>query len=998
MKFCIVIIFVSILSLSGIAESTETLPVYKLSVSFDMENSLLKAAAHITFPEDGTRDILTGDLRIIAITFNGQPLVREIKDGMFKICGKGILEITYEGYFREEQQATEIEDLENVGVVTKNIISSEGISLTSNWYPSFEGMTNWNLNVLLPKGFKAISEADEVDVTYTDQASGYAFHFPYPLRQIHLVAGPYTEQHESHQGIEIYTYFFPEEGSLSRTYSDYAKKYFSLYQDLLGSYPYKRFSVVENILPTGYSMPTFTLLGQTVVKLPFIPETSLGHEILHQWFGNYVYDDYKSGNWLEGITSYLSDHLYEEQKGAGWQHRKKILIDYQSYVTPSKETPLKDFKERTDFASAAIGYGKGAMVFHMLKNLVGENTFFSALRGLIEEKKFSEASWTDIERAFEKASGENLDWFFSQWIERNDIPSLDIEDARVTVLKGIPTVSFEILQKVKPYKLSLPYKVITEKGEIKGTLQIEKANHEIEIPIDGKPLSIVLDEDYDLMRGLTDKEFPPVLARLLGDEEKVIIFPENEKEKYALLIQVFSKEGFVAKEEKEVRDEDIRDSSLLILSSESPVLKRLFGQVSRPEAGFTLVVKQNPLNAKKVVAYADSDSKEEVEPVARKLFRYGKYSLLRFKGGENIEKETEKLERGIVISLYEPVLGINPRKYISLTEIIDTVIDKNVIFIGERHTSYEDHKVQLEVIMELLQKGKKVVIGMEMFQRPFQKALDDYLSGAISEKEFLKASEYFKRWKFEYNLYREIIEFAKAKGIPIIALNLQEEIIKKVAAGGLDALTPEERKEIPQDMDMADEDYRERVKKVFQLHERSAIRNFEYFYQSQILWDETMAHSIAQFLSDHQDYQMVVLAGGQHIMFSSGIPKRTARLTGKDYATLINGIDGELDSDIGDFVLFPNPVTPPVSPKLGVLLQEEEGRIKVKDLLPGSMAQKAGIKKDDTFVSIDGWKIESIEDVKIALFDKKIGETVTVKVLRKRFLRSDKELEFQVTL
>jgi len=997
MKFYIVIIFVSILSLSGIAESTETLPVYKLSVSFDMENSLLKAAAHITFPEDVTRDILTGDLRIIAITFNGQPLVPEIKDGIFKICGKGILEITYEGYFREEQ-ATEIEDLENVGVVTKNIISSKRISLTSNWYPSFEGMTNWNLNVLLPKGFKAISEADEVDVIGTDQGMEYTFHFPYPLRQIHLVAGPYTEQHESHQGIEIYTYFFPEDTSIAGKYVAYAKKYLSLYGELLAPYPYKRFSVVENILPTGYSMPTFTLLGQTVMKLPFIPETSLGHEILHQWFGNYVYGDYKSGNWLEGITSYLPDHLYEEQKGTGWQHRKKILIDYQSYVTPSKEAPLKDFKERTDFASTAIGYGKGAMVFHMLKNLVGENTFFSVLRGLIEEKKFSDASWTDIERAFEKASGENLDWFFRQWIERNDIPSLDMEDARVTVLKGIPTVSFEILQKVEPYKLSLPYKVITEKSEIKGTLQIEKANQKFEIPVDAKPLRIIFDEDYDLMRGLTDKEFPPVLVRLLGDDEKGIIFQENEKEKYAELIEIFSKEGFVAKEEKEVKDEDIRDSSLLILSSESPVLKRLFGQVSRPEAGFTLVVKQNPLNTKKVVAYADGDTKEEIDPVVRKLFRYGKYSLLRFKGGENIEKETEKSERGIVISLYEPVLGINPRKYISLTEIIDTVVDKNVIFIGERHTSYEDHKVQLEVIMELLQKGKRVAIGMEMFQRPFQKAIDDYLSGAISEKEFLKASEYFKRWKFEYNLYREIIEFAKAKGIPIIALNLQEEIIKKVAAGGLDALTPEERKEIPQDMDMTDEDYRERVRKVFQLHERSLIKNFDYFYQSQILWDETMAHSIAQFLSDHPDYQMVVLAGGQHIMFSSGIPKRTARLTGKDYATLINGIDGELDSDIGDFVLFPNPVTPPVSPKLGVLLQEEEGRIKVKDLLPGSMAQKAGIKKDDTFVSIDDWKIESIEDVKIALFDKKIGETVTVKVLRKRFLRSDKELEFQVTL
>ena len=95
MKFCIIIIFVSILSSSGIAESTEKLPVYKPSVSFDMENSLLEDAAHITFPEDATRDILTGDIRIIAITFNGQPFVPEIKDGVFKISGKGTLEIIY---------------------------------------------------------------------------------------------------------------------------------------------------------------------------------------------------------------------------------------------------------------------------------------------------------------------------------------------------------------------------------------------------------------------------------------------------------------------------------------------------------------------------------------------------------------------------------------------------------------------------------------------------------------------------------------------------------------------------------------------------------------------------------------------------------------------------------------------------------------------------------------------------------------------------------------
>lgn len=997
MKLRVLATFIFIVFLAAIAEAEETVPIYDLSVSFDIKNNLLKGTAHITFQEDSERIISTGNLKIISIRFNGKPLEPEIKGGIFKLSRKGKLEVTYEGSFPESGEV-EIENLENVGVVSKNMISDKGISVTSSWYPSFDGMALWNLKALLPQGFKVISEADEIQMTDTTQGLEYSFNFPYPLSSVNLVAGPYTEKHENYQGIEIYAYFFPEDISLAETYMEYTKKYLSLYGELLAPYPYKRFSVVENILPTGYSMPTFTLLGRAVVHLPFIAETSLGHEILHQWFGNYVYGDYESGNWIEGITSYLSDHLYEEQKGTGWQHRKKILTDYQSYVTPSKEAPLRDFIGRKDFASAAIGYGKCAMVFHMLKNLVGEDIFYSALRGLLEEKKFSKASWADVEKTFEKASGNNLEWFFSQWLEREDVPSFDVKDIRVIVLKGVPTVSFEILQKGKPYKLSLFVRIVTEKGEIKDTLQIEKTRQFFEIPVEGRALRIAFDEEYDLMRRLTDKEYPPVIASFLGDEERLIVFPEKEKERYSELIDVFTKEGFIAKEEQEMKDGDIKTSSLLVLGFESPVLKRLFGQIRKPEAGFNLVVRKNPLNTGKVVAYADGDTKEEIDPVARKIFRYGKYSRIRFKGGVNMEKATEETERGISFSLYETVLGIEPKKTVKLTEIMNAIIDKPVIYVGERHTNYEDHKVQLEIIMELFQRGKKFAIGMEMFQRPFQKALDDYLSGAISEKEFLKASEYFKRWKFDYYLYREIVEFAKAKGIPVIALNLREEIVKKVSEGGLDSLTQEEKKEIPQDIDMPDEDYKERVKRAFQLHATSHIKNFDYFFQSQTLWDETMAHSIAQFMANNPDYQMVVLAGEQHIIFSSGIPKRAFRLTGKDYSTLINGVPEELAMDIGDFVLFPNPVTPPVSPKLGVLLQEEEGRIKVKDFLLGSIALKAGLKKGDTLISIEDWKIESIEDVKIAIFDKKQGETIDVKVLRKRFLLGEKILEFQVTL
>ena len=135
-----------------------------------------------------------------------------------------------------------------------------------------------------------------------------------------------------------------------------------------------------------------------------------------------------------------------------------------------------------------------------------------------------------------------------------------------------------------------------------------------------------------------------------------------------------------------------------------------------------------------------------------------------------------------------------------------------------------------------------------MFQRPFQGVLDDYTAGRISEKEFLKKSEYFKRWVFDYNLYKPILDFAREEKIPLVALNIRREIVAKVSKSGLDSLSDEEKKEIPQQMDFSDNEYRDRLMKVFKMHQNSKDRNFDFFYQSQILWDESMAQSIDEFL------------------------------------------------------------------------------------------------------------------------------------------------------
>jgi uncharacterized iron-regulated protein len=1006
MKFFLLFssIFLTVLIASA-SDAEEKLPFYELSVSFDLNRGILLGRAKISLPPGKDTLISLGSLNINAMILNGRHLSTDARKIVFKAGANDILEITYDASFKEENGKEE--NLENVGVVAGGLISPDGISLTGLWYPEVEGLSYYSLKALVPEGFKAVSEADRITETDTPPGKEYSFYFPHPVDGINFAAGKYIEKKEIIDGIEIYGYFFPEDIGLAETYIEHAKKYLSMYENLIGPYEYKRFSIVENMLPTGYSMPSFTLLGKDVVRLPFITETSLGHEILHQWFGNLIYGDNSKGNWLEGLTTYLSDHLYEEQKGAGWDYRKKILIDYQSYVNPGSEIPLKEFLQRKDFATRAIGYGKGAMLFHMLKNLIGDGAFYGALKGLASEKKFAFVSWDGLMEAFEKSSGKDLGWFFDEWLTRKGLPSFEIKNPMALYKGGKETVSFEVIQKEgeKPYRFELPVRIITDKSEKRDTLKIEKEKEYFEIPVDAMPIEVVFDEDYDTLRSLAEDECPPVIGRLLGDAKRLIALPESKEveEKFSTFIELLKANGFEAKNEKDVKDEDIKASSILVLERESPILKRLFGgasgepEMSGPEFSLT-VIGENPLNSSHVIAEASATSKDEVNASARKIFRYGKYSSIRFSEGKNTLKDITETKRGIRFSLIETVAGISPGSALGLDEIIKSVVDGDIIYVGESHTNYEDHKVQLEVIKAMHKSGGKFAIGMEMFQRPFQKALDDYIAGIIGEKEFLKSSEYFKRWSFDYMLYREIMDFARSNKIPVIALNLKSEIIKKVSKGGLDALGEDERAEIPSDMSMADEAYRERIKEVFEKHENPEERNFDYFYQSQLLWDETMAHTIDKYLADNPGYRMVVLSGVGHVQYGSGIPKRAYRLNGKKYAILINSNIDTLDADIADFVLFPKPIPLPETPKLMAVVKEEEGKAIAKSFPPGSVSGKAGMRENDIVVSIDGIEIKGLDDIRIALFDKRHGDTVTVNVLRKRLLFKDKEIELKVIL
>lgn len=350
-------------------------------------------------------------------------------------------------------------------------------------------------------------------------------------------------------------------------------------------------------------------------------------------------------------------------------------------------------------------------------------------------------------------------------------------------------------------------------------------------------------------------------------------------------------------------------------------------------------------------------------------------------------------------------LANNPTRVLESTHLtdmetlIERLADKRVIFVGEQHDRYEDHLNQTAIIEGLLARGRSVAIGMEMFQQPYQPALDAYVAGEIDEAELLRRTQYFDRWRFDYRLYRPILNLARAHRIPVIALNLESELTRQVGDGGIASLSEADRARLPE-IDRSDADHRARLEAIFKQHPVEQQGNFEHFLEVQLLWDEGMAERAARHLNEHPDSTLVVIAGSGHIEYGQGIPPRIARRLSAPMATLLNGQGRTPDPRVADFLLYPDAVELPPTGKLGVMLGQPaaDGGMPIEGFAEDSGAKTAGLQIGDRLIRVGGQPINSYADIRLVLLDAEPGSRIEVEVVRSRRLGTDERLTVEVEL
>ena len=649
--------FTLFLSVTEAISFPGTVPSHNIRIEFDLKKHTIDAVDRFMTSVMGKHEItffLHKNVSILEIRETGGEklyyFIRDDKDQkevtVHLPLSKSIfeIEIHYSGRFSDlpvdVKFSREFISEKPVVYAGEEIILLDG---SACWYPCIDGLTTFHVTTVTPSGYEVVMEGTRVLREEEKGVTLTSWDFPYPVGGIYLVGGKYIINEDTHNNITIYTYFFPEDTGLSQSYIDYSKKYLELYERLFGKYPFRKFAVVENILPTGFGMPSYTLLGQTVLRLPFMVKTSLGHEIAHNWWGNYVYPDYKAGNWSEGLTTYVADYLYDEMEGKGTSNRNQLLRDYTIFTDHTNEYPLTRFVRRENPADRAIGYGKGAYVFHMLRVMLGEDVFYKGLRDVIYGKGFKVATWNDFRHSFEKVSGKELRSFFRQWVEGAGAPQITLGEVRVGVSDEADyVIKAEIYQKGDPYEIYLPVSVETEKGSLLSYHWISKPLNTIEIQVSSRPMSIAIDPNYDVFRRLNQEEIPATIGRFTGAKEKLIIVPADSGKDVS---EAFTRVASILEGNLKI-DKPFLPS--LIKMGEDTI--SVSGKVYNKNDTVLTVALESPYNKGSVVIFISGNKPEDIISVGERLGHYGKYSYLLFVKGENVEKgiwEAGKLRKDL---------------------------------------------------------------------------------------------------------------------------------------------------------------------------------------------------------------------------------------------------------------------------------------------------------------------------------------------------------------
>ncbi|BCG47666.1 Peptidase M1, membrane alanine aminopeptidase [Citrifermentans bremense] len=649
---------------AGAAELGPRVKVQEISISLEPERHLVTGQSDVIF--DHGADRVSLDLAATAQVESVRAAGKEIPFNFAR--GKLVLDLP-EGdslkvtvYYRAEfndpvSRSPAASEDPSYGVNAAITAGGTFLGGASHWYPvPAQVPLSRKITITAPAGIEGITNGARVLRETSGKVTKSVWQESRPVGVPSVSAGPYLVEERQVSGVRLYSYLYRSNANLAPRYLEAAAKYLSFYQDLIGPYPFEKFAIVENFFPTGYGFPSFTLLGGAVIRLPFIADTSLPHEIAHSWWGNGIDVDLSQGNWCEGLVTYLADYLLKERRSPAeaLEYRKQLLIDYASLVNAENDFPLTSFVSRNDPASRAIGYGKGAMLFHMIRSEIGDDAFFNALRALARDRMYASASWRDIVAAFSRSAGRDLHHWLEPWLSRPGGPRLSLAQVEKKRQGDGWLVTGTVLQPSPPFEVRLPLRLEMESGAIEKVVPVPDQNAtRFAVFTSARPKRIHLDPAASIFRIISPTEIPATVNSLKGSTSLLGVITQDcqvQPEIFKAMLASLS-QGDARVMVESALDQDQAAShdvvfcgkpQRLSLPSIPPEVETAYESAIAVAGGDTLlfVVLKRPSTERGVVALFQPETVESAKKYAWKITHYGKYGFVIFSAGAIQSKGT----------------------------------------------------------------------------------------------------------------------------------------------------------------------------------------------------------------------------------------------------------------------------------------------------------------------------------------------------------------------
>lgn len=311
--------------------------------------------------------------------------------------------------------------------------------------------------------------------------------------------------------IEITGWAFAPDTAHAREVFSRTAEMVDLYVDLFGPFPFEKLANVQSSTRFGgMENASAIFYSESAIAQGRDIEGTVAHEVVHQWFGNSVTPADWSHLWLsEGFASYFGPFFWAQTEGdaAFRQRMGEIRASYlrsDAVGRPVVDTGVDNLLELLN----ANSYQKGALVLHMLRNVMGERAFWVAIRDYYRQHAGGHATTREFQAVMEAAHGQSLQWFFDQWLYQPGYPVLAV-DWRWN--DNIDQAQLTIVQRQDPrwptFRFPIEFEFVTEGGVHRAREWIDGRTWRRDIPLPGPPSELRLDPDGWLLMDVTELEF-----------------------------------------------------------------------------------------------------------------------------------------------------------------------------------------------------------------------------------------------------------------------------------------------------------------------------------------------------------------------------------------------------------------------------------------------------------------------------------------------------------